>query len=486
MHPNNSTVPAPDEITGMDAGELSAAIHSKKVSCREVMQATLDRVNAINPRFNAIVALQDEADLLAQADNKDTELAKGQSQGWLHGIPQAPKDLMHTKGIATTLGSRIFKDNIPDVDSITVERAKTDGAIIIGKTNTPEFGLGSQTFNAVYGATKNACNDTLCAGGSSGGTAVALALNMLAVADGSDMMGSLRNPAAFNYVYGYRPSAGRVPQAPAPDLFVQQLGVSGPMGRTPQDCARLLATQAGYDVRHPLSLAGDGSEFAKLAHYQPANSKPLAGKRVGWLADMDGYLAMEPGLLARCELGLKKIEALGATIEPVKMLFSPELLWETWLTLRQGLQGGNLSTFYKDETNRALLKPEAVWETESALGATATDFFQASLQRSRFYESMLQMYQQSDFLVLPSAQVFPFDIGIHWPKEIAGKTMSTYHRWMEVVLPATMAGLPAMGLPIAPSRTDGNATDMAGIQLIGPPLADEAVLRASIDFASAS
>jgi amidase len=470
----------------MDAGELSAAIHSKKVSCREVMQATLNRVNAINPRFNAIVALQDEAGLLAQADDMDARLANGQSKGWLHGIPQAPKDLMHTKGIASTLGSRIFKDAVPDFDSLTVERAKAAGAIIIGKTNTPEFGLGSQTYNAVYGATKNAYNDTLCAGGSSGGAAVALALNMLAVADGSDMMGSLRNPAAFNNGYGFRPSAGRVPQAPAPDLFVQQLGVSGPMGRTPQDCARLLATQAGSSERFPLSLAGDGSEYATLADYKPANSKPLAGKRVGWLADMGGYLPMEPGVLERCELGLAKLESLGASIEPAQMKYPPEQLWETWLTLRQGLQGGNLSTFYKNEEQRALLKPEAIWETQSSLGATAADFFQASSQRTRFYESMLDMYRDADFFVLPTAQVFPFDVNTHWPKEIAGRTMDTYHRWMEVVLLATMAGLPAMNLPIAPSVTDGNATDMAGIQLIGGPLADEPVLRASIDFASAS
>jgi amidase len=387
-----------------------------------------------------------------------------------------------TRGIPSTRGSLLFKDFVPNEDSITVSRARGDGAIVIGKTNTPEFGLGSQTFNPVYGVTRNAWNDQLAAGGSSGGAASALALNMLPVNDGSDMMGSLRNPAAFNGIYGFRPSAGRVPQGPLPDVFVQQLGVDGPMGRNPQDCARLLATQAGYHARAPLSLPGDGNEFIALSTYEPNDSKPLAGKRIGWLGDMNAYLPMEPGVLDRCHLALKQLESLGASIEATTLGFEPAELWRSWLVLRAGLQGGNLGPMIKDPARKKLVKDAVVWEAQSAAESTAADFFQASAARSRFYMAMLKQFEQWDYLALPTAQVFPFDAELDWPRTVNGKTMDTYHRWMEVVLPATMAGLPAVSPPVRPSRNDGQATDMAGLQLIGPPRDDTAVLRASIDF----
>ncbi|MGB7180733.1 MAG: amidase [Burkholderiaceae bacterium] len=482
MHPVNQTVPETNEITAMGGLELSAAIQSKRVSCVEVMRTFLERIHAINPRFNAIVALQDDDDLIAQAKTADQELAQGKSRGWLHGIPQAPKDLMLTRGIVTTRGSKLFENFVPTEDMVSVGRLRDEGAIFIGKTNTPEFGLGSQTYNDVYGATRNAWNEKLCAGGSSGGAGSALALNLLPVNDGSDMMGSLRNPAAFNGIYGFRPSAGRVPGAPSPDQFVQQLGVEGPMGRSPQDCARLLATQAGRTVRAPLSLAGDGSEFVPLASYQPANSRPLTGKRIGWLADLDGYLPMQPGVVERCQIGVKQLESLGASVEPVSLNFKPEALWQSWLVLRAGIQGGNLGALIANPEHRALVKPAVIWEAENAAGASAADFFQASVTRTSFYLSMVEMFETWDFLVMPTAQVFPFDVQTDWPREINGKPMDTYHRWMEVVLVPTMAGLPAMNLPIPATTNDGNAVDMTGIQLIGKPQDDSGVLTASIDF----
>lgn len=486
MHPVNQTVTAPDEITAQGALELSAAIASKALSCQEVMRAFLDRIHTVNPDFNAIVALQDDDTLMAEAATADAELASGKPRGWLHGIPQAPKDLALTRGIKTTRGSRLFADLVPNEDSLIVERARQDGAIIIGKTNTPEFGLGSHTYNDVYGATRNACNRKLSAGGSSGGAAVALALNLLPVADGSDMMGSLRNPGAFNSVYGFRPSAGRIPLAPGVDQFVQQLGIEGPMARTPQACARLLATQAGYSDRAPLSLAGDGSEFLPLAKHQPTDSQPLAGIRIGWLGDYNGYLPMQPGIMTRCEIAVRQLESLGAIVDPIKLPFDPAELWQTWLTLRAGLQGGNLGPLIADPAQRAKVKPAVVWEASSAQQSSAADFFQASASRTRFYLALLELFNSSDFLALPSAQVFPFDVELDWPKEINGTPMDTYHRWMEVVLAPTMAGLPAMNLPVAASTNDGNATDMTGIQLIGKPQDDLGVLRASIDFHIAS
>src|SRR6516165_1237965 len=241
-------------LTDLDADALSRAIHAREVSCREVMRATLDRIAAVNPRLNAIVSLQDEGGLLRQADERDAALARGESLGWMHGMPQAIKDAAETKGIATTLGSPLLANHLPRHDALMVERMKTAGCIVVGKTNTPEFGLGSHTFNEVFGVTRNAFDPTKSAGGSSGGAAVALATHMLAVADGSDFMGSLRNPAAWNNVFGFRPSQGRVPAWPAEDVWVAQLSTLGPMGRTVRDVAQLLDVQAGYDPRQPLSL----------------------------------------------------------------------------------------------------------------------------------------------------------------------------------------------------------------------------------------
>jgi amidase len=222
-------------LTDLDADALSRAIHAKEVSCREVMGATLDRIAAVNPALNAIVSLQDEGDLLRQADARDAALARGESLGWMHGMPQAIKDAAETKGIASTLGSPLLAHRVPDHDALMVERMKAAGCIVVGKTNTPEFGLGSHTFNEVFGVTRNAFDRSRSAGGSSGGAAVALATHMLPVADGSDFMGSLRNPAGWNDVYGFRPSQGRVPRWPAADVWVALLSTEGPMGRTVKD-----------------------------------------------------------------------------------------------------------------------------------------------------------------------------------------------------------------------------------------------------------
>ena len=243
-------------ITELSANQLSQAIHAKQVSCREVMQAYLQRIDMVNPHFNALVSLQDPATLLAQAHACDAELAQGHSRGWLHGLPIALKDLVDVAGIPTTCGSVLLRDNIPAHDALLVQRMKAAGGIVIGKTNTPEWGLGSHTFNPVFGATPNAFNPAFTAGGSSGGAAVALAQRMLPVADGSDFMGSLRNPAGWNHIFGMRPSQGRVPFGPGADVWVDQLGTEGPMARSVRDLARLLATQSGHDARQPLSING--------------------------------------------------------------------------------------------------------------------------------------------------------------------------------------------------------------------------------------
>jgi amidase len=275
-----------NSITDLDASALSQRIHARAVSCTEVMQAYLHRIAQLNPTCNAIVNLAPAEPLMAQARQCDDELSRGHSRGWLHGIPLALKDTGSVLGFPCTMGSRVLAGNMPSRDSIMAERMKAAGCLVIGKTNAPELGLGSHTFNTLFGATPNAWDVEVSAGGSSGGAAVSLAQRMLPLADGSDFMGSLRNPAGWNHVWGMRPSQGRVPFGPGADVWVDQLVTEGPMARTVRDLARLLATQSGHDPRQPLSIMGD-LDIAGL-QYTP---EALRGLRVGWLGDLQGYLA---------------------------------------------------------------------------------------------------------------------------------------------------------------------------------------------------
>ncbi|MDT1062180.1 amidase [Paracoccus sp. CPCC 101403] len=459
-------IPPSDSLTTLTALELSRGIHAREFSCAEVMGAYLDRIERLNPRFNALISMRPRDDLMAEARLADDEIAAGRSRGWMHGLPQAPKDLSDTAGIATVMGSPAMKGRVPTADSIQVERIRAAGAILIGKTNTPEFGLGSHTYNPVFGTTLGAWDTARSAGGSSGGAAVALATGMLPVADGSDMMGSLRNPAGWNNVYGFRPSFGRVPGA-GPDLYLNQLACDGPMGRNVADLAMLLATQAGHDPRDPLSLAGDGQEFA-----QPLDAE-VKGRRIGWLGDLDGYLATEPGLIETCETALAQFETLGCKVEPVGIGFAMERLWTSWITLRNWLVAGKLGALYDNPATRDLLKPEAIWEIEQGRSLTATQVHTASVERSAWFRHLRGLYRDYDALVLPTAQLFAFDSDLHWPTEIAGRAMDTYHRWMEVVIPASMAGLPALAVPAG----FGASGLPIGLQIMGPHLGDRAILE---------
>ncbi|MTH78002.1 amidase [Paracoccus aestuariivivens] len=464
--------------TDMGVVDLAAAIRGRELSCREVMDAYLDRIEMVNPRFNAIVSRLDPDQMRKAADAADEAIASGQKTGALHGIPQAPKDLTPTLGIVTTQGSPIFRENLPATESIVAERARREGAIFVGKTNTPEFGLGSHTYNPVFGTTLNAWDTNLSSGGSSGGAAVALSQRLLPVADGSDMMGSLRNPAGWNNVVGFRPTQGLVPIATNADLFVQQLGCDGPMARTVADAAYLLSVQAGYDARAPLSLDMDPLQFRQNL------SRDFTGARIGYLGDLDGYLPMEAGVLDTCRSALKNFEDMGCSVEAARLDFDMPALWRTWLTLRGFTVSGTLGKFYADETTRSLLKPEAIWEVENGLKLTGVDVFAASVNRSAFYQVMRTMFDSYDYLVLPTAQLFPFDAKLDWPKQIAGRQMDTYHRWMEVVIPATLAGMPVAAVPagFGPKGT----SQPIGIQIIGPQRSDLAVLQIAYAYEQAS
>ena len=464
------------DITDSAAHELSAAIHARRLSCRELMQATLARIAATNPLHNAIVSLRDEDDLLREADARDAQLAGGTRLGWLHGIPMAIKDIAATAGLRTTMGSPLLRDNVPQHDGLMVARLKAAGCIVIGKTNTPEFGLGSHTFNEVFGVTRNAFDPSKSAGGSSGGAAVALALRMVAVADGSDTMGSLRNPAGWNNVYGLRPSQGRVPMWPAADVWVTQFGTEGPMARSVRDLALLLDVQAGFDRRSPLSIAGHERFDGDL---DGLDAKRL---RIGWLGDLNGYLAMEPGVIATCEEALARFASLGAAVEPVTPGFAPEAVWQTWLTWRHWLVAGRIEPFLRNPANRAHIKPEALWEHDVGQALSGVQTLAASVQRTAYYQQLLGLFDRFDVLALPSAQVWPFDAALRWPREIAGRTMDTYHRWMEVTIYATLAGLPCIALPAG----FGRAGLPMGLQLIGRPHAEMELLRVARAYEAVS
>jgi amidase len=447
--------------------DLSRAIHLKQVSCQEVMQSTLERIARLNPQSNAIVSLQEPELLMAQARERDVQLARGESMGWMHGMPQAIKDLSNVAGLRTTLGSPLMKDFLASEDGLMAQRMKAAGAIVIGKTNTPEFGLGSHTFNEVFGPTRNAWNPGKSAGGSSGGAAVALAQRLLPVADGSDFMGSLRNPAGWNHVFGMRPSQGRVPMSPAQDVFIAQLGTEGPMGRHVRDVAMLLSVQAGADTASPLSLTDDPAVFTGSLDSDPQ------GQRIGWLGDLQGYLPMESGILEVCQSALNSFSGMGCTVDEARLGMPPEQIWQAWLVWRQALVGPRIAPFLVNPTNRAHIKPEALWEHDQLLNLTGSQLMAASASRTRFYLSMLALFEQFDVLAIPVSQVWPFDIGLSWPQSVAGRAMDTYHRWMEVVIYATFAGLPSISVP---AGFGANGLPM-GLALIGKPQGDWDLLK---------
>jgi amidase len=450
----------------MDAVMLGDAIRARQVSCVEVMSAYLDHIDNINPHVNAIVALRDRASLLAESRERDSQVVLGELLGPLHGFPLAVKDLIPVKGMPLTMGSPILKDFIAGADGIMVERLRKAGAIIIGKTNTPEFGLGSHTYNPVYGATRNAYDQSRSAGGSSGGAAVSLALRMLPVADGSDFGGSLRNPAGWNNVFGFRTSLGVVPVS-ALDGWFPSMSVLGPMARNIPDLAMLLSVQAGYDARVPLSVTeGAGALEIRL-------DSNLAGKRIAWSGDFRGSLPFESGVLDVCTRALNVFESMGCTVEEAQPDYPIDAVWQAFLKLRAWQIGASLLAYYHDPKKRALLKPEAIFEVESGLKLTAFDIAGALAVRTAWYQAVRQFFEKYDYFIVPTAQLFPFDANSHWPREIAGKAMATYHEWMKGVVSITMSGCPALAVPAGFS----NQGLPIGMQIVAPIHAEGACLE---------
>ncbi|MCB5198299.1 amidase [Loktanella sp. TSTF-M6] len=449
-----------DQILDQDALALSAALANGQLTAEQLMRATLDRIAMRNPDLNAIVGLRDADDLLAEARAADNAPRKG----WLHGIPIAVKDLSNVAGLPTSMGSPALAGRVAKTSDIMVQRMQDAGAIVIGKTNTPEFGLGSHTFNPVFGATQNGLLPGRSAGGSSGGAAVALSSRMIAVADGSDMMGSLRNPAGWNGVYGMRPTWGLVPSEPAGDSFLHQLSTNGPMARSPADLSALLATQSGPDPRQPHGLP---------AYVHESLDVDLTGRRIGWLGDWGGAYPMEDGVLDHCAGQIQRMSDLGCSVIQIAPPFDASALWDSWTTLRSFAIAGSLGSLYDTAATRDALKPEAIWEIERGRALTAVEIQRASNIRSDWFRAAVRLFDKVDAVVLPTAQCWPFPLDWTWPQNIAGVAMDTYHRWMEVVVPASLIGLPAVAVPLPPTA----AGEPMGLQFIGRARDDRRLLE---------
>lgn len=454
------------ELTTLSARDLLGKLKTKEVSSEEVMRACLARIEAENPRVNAIVALRDADQLIQEARAQDQARETGDTPaGALQGLPVAIKDTANAAGLPGTLGSPILKDFIPKADDLHVARMRAAGIIVIGKTNVPEFGLGSHSVNPVYGASCNPYDTGRSIGGSSGGAAAALATGMQWLLDGSDMMGSLRNPAGWGNVYGFRPSYGLVPNDPGKELFLSPMATAGPMARCPDDLALLLDVQAGRDPGVPFSH-GDGP-------FSGALNADLAGRRIGWLGDWGGAWPMEDGVLATCEAALKTFEDLGCTVEPLAAPFPAEDLWQSWIDLRSLAVAGSVGPLFDNPKYRPLIREDAVWEIERGRALSASEILRASSIRSAWYRAAAALFARYDALIAPTAQVWPFPVDWAHPKVIAGQAMDTYHRWMECVIPASLIGLPGLAVP-AGFGAEGLPM---GLQLIGPYRGDLGVLQ---------
>jgi amidase len=458
-----------DEICFMRAVDMVDAIRSKKVSSREVMQAHLKQIHQVNARVNAMVTLVDEEQLMAQAAAADEALANGKWLGPLHGLPVAVKDLHETRGIRTTFGSPLHKDYVPDFDCRVVQREKEAGAIVLGKSNVPELGLGSQTFNPIFGATHNPYDVTKTCGGSTGGGVVAVACGMAPLADGSDMGGSLRNPPNFCNMVGIRTSPGRVPNVPT-TLGWFTLSVPGPVARNVTDCAYFLSVLAGYDHHSPISIDQPGAPFA-----QPLG-RSFKGVRVAMFKDMG--LPWDPEVKRAVQAQRKVFEELGCIVEEAEPDFTDAneafLAWRHW-SVELGF--GDLLATHGDQLNEYVH-----WHVEEGRKLTGPYLSRIEAKRTALYQRLCNFKGEYEFFVLPVNQVLPFDVNTHYPREIAGVKMENYLAWMKSAYYISAAGNPAMSVPCAFSSSGLPI----GIQIVGRHHDDWGVLQLWYAFEQAT
>jgi amidase len=458
------------DVCFMSACELARKIRDKAISAREVMTAHLEQIARVNPKVNAIVTQIPDDEALKLADIADRRVAAGEELGPLHGLPIAHKDLAMTKGMRTTFGSPIFRDFVPDQDDLIIERLKRGGALTIGKTNVPEFGAGSQTFNPVFGATLNPYDTTKTCGGSSGGAAVALACGMIPIADGSDLGGSLRNPGNFNNVVGFRVSPGRVPDWPF-GLAWWPLSVVGPMARSVEDVALMLSAIAGPDPRAPIAIEQPGEMFRRPLE------RDFSGVRIAWSPDLGG-LPVDPRVTAVLESQRHVFADLGCNIEEATPDFSDAD--EIFLTLRAWSFAVGHEMDIKE--HRDLLKDTVIWNTEEGLKLSGLDVGHAEVKRSALYDRVRQFLETYEYLICPVNQVPPFDVTQPYPTEINGVAMENYIAWMRSAYYITVTGLPAISVPCG-FTPEGLPV---GVQIVGRHHQDFGVLQLAYAFEQAT
>ncbi|MBI4242288.1 MAG: amidase [Candidatus Rokubacteria bacterium] len=458
-----------EELCFMPATEVAEAIRSRKLSPVEVTTAILTRIEQVNPKVNAYCTIVAEA---ALADTKQAESAvmQGRPLGPLHGVPISFKDLTPTAGIRTTFGSKIFEHHVPPEDAVVVERARRAGAIILGKTNTPEFGCKGVTDNRIFGYTRNPWNLDRIAGGSSGGAAAALAAGLGPLAEGSDLAGSIRVPASCCGVVGLKPSIGRIPRYPAVNGWTT-FSVLGPMARTVGDAALLLSVLAGPDDRDPQSLPATGEDFARAAEGE------IRGLRVAWSPDL-GYATVDPEVRRLCEAAAKTFSGLGATVEEAHPGFdNPEALF---LDLSAGLRVAAYSSYLAEW--REQMDPFLVNRIVRGQNLTAVDYEKATHRRTALWQVVRKFFERYDLLLTPTIAAPPFPIGSNVPPDIAGKPLDSPLAWMAFTYPFSLTGQPAISVPCG-WTAEGLPV---GLQIVGRRFADATVLRAAAAFETAS
>ena len=456
------------ELCFLPAVEQARLLRGRELSAVELLEAHLAQIERVNPLVNAVVTLVPEL-ARERARESDARLARGEAR-LLEGLPVAHKDLALTAGIRTTQGSPLYADWVPEISSLHVQRLHAAGAVPVGKTNTPEFGAGSQTFNAVFGATRNPFDLGKTCGGSSGGSAVALACGMAPLADGSDMGGSLRNPASFCNVVGLRPAPGRVPTWPSTDPW-SPLSVDGPMARTVADVALLLQAMAGPDDRCPLSIAEPGSAFAA-----PLENGARA-IRVAWSADAGG-LPVEPEVVEALAPARGVLAELGCEVTDA----FPDLsdAGRTFEILRAVAFEVSLGEEY--DRHRDALKETIRWNVEAARALSVEEVAGATRAHAALLERVTAFFERFDALALPVSQVAPFDVELEWPREVAGRPMRTYIEWMRSCSDITLTGCPAISVPAGFTA----AGLPVGLQLVGRPRGELALLSLAAAFEAAT
>ncbi len=457
-----------------DAIALAGMLRRREVSAREVAAAHIARIEAFDPAINAVVTRTFEA-AMGRAADADEAIARGNPVGLLHGLPVAHKDLAETAGVLTTYGSPLFATNIPDRDALVVQRMAQAGAISLGKTNVPEFGAGSHTVNPVFGATRNPYHLGRSAGGSSGGAAAALAARFITLADGTDLGGSLRNPASFCNVVGLRPSPGRVPNWPLADV-ADQFSVAGPMGRTVGDAALLLCVLAGPDARVPLALDQLPPAIADPVQIAALLDRDLDGLRIAWSADLG--LPFEPEVLEVLAPAREILAGLGGTVtDATPDLSGADELFRTFRAFAFATFRHDLLTAAPDQ-----IGPNVTWNIQRGLELTTGDLSRATVLRAGLAERISSFFADVDVLACPVSQVAPFDVSLDWVHEINGRPLDTYLDWMASCYLISATGLPAISVP-AGFTADGRPV---GLQLVGRRRGDWDLLAVARAFESAT